>query len=64
MKNNDIMYALSPTSRYKMLKVRFLGRSSRGNLRIKWLQGSLKNREALLPSNSLRKNKWKNDTRE
>lgn len=57
MKNGDKMYALSPTSRCKMLKVRFLGKSAKGNLRIKWLRGCLKGREALLPANSLRKNK-------
>lgn len=57
MKNGDTMYALSPTSRHRMLKVRFLGRSPKGNLRIRWLQGCLKNREALLQPNSLRKNK-------
>ena len=58
MKNNDTVFAPSPRrGSSKMLKVKFLGRSAKGNLRVKWLQGPLKNKEALLPVNSLRKNK-------
>lgn len=57
MKNGDVMYAPSPTSRNRKLRVKYLGKSAKGNLRVKWLRGPLKGREALLEANTLRKNK-------
>ena len=56
-KRGDIMYAPSPTSSTKWRRVRYLGKSARGNDRVVWASGPLKGREALLPAKTIRKNR-------